>query len=223
MQASFLVAFKQLVPEHTVSIAKGLIKLRIKHFPALFLLCNTVSGFILGTDTALILAWSGFFMSWIFLRFYKLSPSLSSSSTGGSAHVRGDASEAFAFASFFPEPLRAPVAAVSGAVYNALVAVKLCTPFTAEDVEAGNEQAMARGEAGLPSLMNGGGRGVSRGGGKREEAERRRALALKALDQRLHAASTRTSTVPAGSSAASESGSASENQEAKQGRVEGAS
>ena len=30
MQAAFLVAFKQLVPEHTVTIAKGIIKIRVK-------------------------------------------------------------------------------------------------------------------------------------------------------------------------------------------------
>ena len=59
-------------------------------------------------------------------------------------------------------------------------------PFSAEEVETSNVQATARGEGGLPSLLNQEGR---RGGsGKREEAERRRALALKALDQRLHAA-----------------------------------
>ena len=30
LQAGFLVAFKQLVPEHTVTIAKGLIQIRVK-------------------------------------------------------------------------------------------------------------------------------------------------------------------------------------------------
>jgi membrane associated rhomboid family serine protease len=30
LQAGFLVAFKQLVPEHTVTIAKGMIKIRVK-------------------------------------------------------------------------------------------------------------------------------------------------------------------------------------------------
>jgi hypothetical protein len=54
---------------------------------------------------------------------------------------------------------------------------------------SGNEQAAARGEAGLPHLLNNAARG-GRGSGKREEAERRRALALKALDQRLSAASS---------------------------------
>ena len=81
-----------------------------------------------------------------------------------------------------------PIAAVADGVYNALVAIKIIKPFSAEEVETGNVQATARGEGGLPSLLNQGGRGGGRGGGKREEAERRRALALKALDQRLNAA-----------------------------------
>ena len=56
IQAGFLVSFKQLVPEHTVAIAKGLVRMRVKHFPAIFLLTNTVSGIILGTETAMFLA-----------------------------------------------------------------------------------------------------------------------------------------------------------------------
>ena len=81
---------------------------------------------------------------------------------------------------------------MADSVYNALVALHVCTPFSAEDIESGNEQATARGEGGLPSLLEPGGR--RGGGGKREEAERRRALALKVLDQRLHAATTNRST-----------------------------
>lgn len=186
LQGAFLVAFKQLVPEHTVTILKGVIKIRVKHFPAIFLAANTISGFILGTDTALVLAWAGFFTSWTYLRFYKKQADLSSTSTGGNV-IKGDASETFAFAYFWPDIIQPPIAAVADAVYNTLVALHILTPFSAEEVETSNVQATARGEGGLPSLLNQGGRKMG-GGGKREEAERRRALALKALDQRLHAA-----------------------------------
>ncbi|TKA80294.1 hypothetical protein B0A49_01585 [Cryomyces minteri] len=175
IQGAFLVAFKQLVPEHTIAVFRGLIRMRVKHFPALFLLANTLSGVVFGTDTALFLAWYGVLTSWIYLRFYRTTPS---GGDGGPA-LRGDASETFAFAHFFPEPLQT------------LVTLRICSPFSDEDVDAGNEQASARAEGGLPNLMNPRG---GRGGGRREEAERRRALALKALDQRLGAA--------AGSSAA---------------------
>ena len=107
--------------------------------------------------------------------------------------TKGDASETFTFASFWPDVVQPPIAAVADGLYNALVAVRIVTPFSAEDVETSNVQATARGEGGLPSILNQNGRR----GGKREEAERRRALALKALDLRLHAATANKQAVPA--------------------------
>ena len=200
LQATFLVAFKQMVPEHTVKVLKGLIKMRVKHFVAFFLLVNTLSGFILGTDTAAVLAWLGVLTSWTYLRFYKRQPDLSTTNTGGQG-LRGDASETFAFAMFFPDVVQPAVSAVCDQIYYFLVNIQVCTPFSSEDIESGNQQAVARGEAGLPSLLNNAGRG--RGMGKREEAERRRALALKALDQRLSVASTSKAVPPPATSAPS--------------------
>ncbi|MCJ1389624.1 hypothetical protein MMC18_002481 [Xylographa bjoerkii] len=185
LQAAFLVAFKQMVPEHTVTILKGVIKIRVKHFPAIFLTANTISGVVFGTHTAAVLSWLGFLTSWTYLRFYKRQPDLSGTNTGGTT-LRGDASETFAFAYFWPDIVHGPVAAVTDGIFGLLVAAKICVPFSAEDIQTSNDQANARGEAGLPSLMNQASR--RGGGGKREEAERRRALALKALDQRLQAA-----------------------------------
>ncbi|KAF2130805.1 cytochrome c oxidase subunit I [Dothidotthia symphoricarpi CBS 119687] len=196
IQAGFLVSFKQLVPEHTVAIAKGLIRMRVKHFPAIFLLANTISGLVLGTETAMFLAWFGFMTAWVYLRFYRISPSLSSAATGDGSVIRGDASDTFAFAHFFPEPIQTPVAVLADQVYNILVSINICTAFSTHDIDTGNEQASARAEGGLPSIMNPNSRG-GRGGGTRAEAERRRALALKALDQRLHAAAARPAPAPA--------------------------
>lgn len=185
LQAAFLVAFKQLVPEHTVSIYR-IVKIRVKHFPAIFLLLNTVSGIVLGTDTALLLAWYGLITTWIYLRFFKYQPVLGPST--GSLQVRGDASETFAFATFFPNMLQPPIAAVCDQIYIFFCNVKVIKPFSDEAIASSNEQAAVRGEGGLPTLMNQnrGARPMS----KREEAERRRALALKALDERLNAASS---------------------------------
>lgn len=195
IQAAFLVAFKQLVPEHTVTILRGVVKIRVKHFPAIFLIANTISGAVFFTDTAAILSWLGFLTSWTYLRFYKRQPDLASTNTGGGT-LRGDASETFAFAYFWPDVVHGPVAALADGIYDMLVSLKVCTPFSAEEIESSNEQANARGEGGLPSLMNPSGR--RGGGGKREEAERRRALALKALDQRLQAATaSRQQSAPA--------------------------
>lgn len=162
--------------------------MRVKHFPALFLLLNTLSGIILGTDTAAWLGWLGLLTSWTYLRFYKRQPDLTGASTSGQG-IRGDASETFAFACLFPDVVQPPIAFVADQIYNFLVAVKILTPFSEDDIASGNQQVLARGEAGLPTLMNSHRGGGIRGSAKREEAERRRALALKALDQRLQAAS----------------------------------
>lgn len=187
IQASFLVAFKQLVPEHTVAIFKGLVKMRVKHFPALFLLLNTLSGLVAGTDTAAVLAWLGILSSWTYLRFYKRQPNLTGTSTTDLG-IKGDASDTFAFACLFPDVMQPPIAFVADQIYTLLVAVRILTPFSEDEIASGNQQVLARGEAGLPTLLSNQRGGGSRGSGKREEAERRRALALKALDQRLQAA-----------------------------------
>ena len=196
-QAAFLVAFKQLVPEHTVSIYKGMIKMRVKHFPAVFLTLNTLSGLVLGTDSALFLAWYGLITTWTYLRFYKSQPDMSGTATDGRG-LKGDASETFGFATFFPNVIQPPVAASCNQIYILLCNLKLCTPFSDEDIATGNEQAAARGESGLPSFNKARG---TKGMTKREEAERRRALALKALDERLAAAANRAPVQPTSTSA----------------------
>lgn len=166
--------------------------MRVKHFPAIFLLANTLSAIVLGTETAMFLAYFGFMTAWVYLRFYRRTPSLSSAATGDASVIKGDASDTFAFAHFFPEPLQTPIGHFADGVYNVLISLGVCTPFSTQDIDAGNDQATARAEGGLPSIMNST-RGT-RGGATRAEAERRRALALKALDQRLHAAAARTAT-----------------------------
>ncbi|THV98573.1 DUF1751-domain-containing protein [Aureobasidium pullulans] len=186
LEAAFLVAFKQLVPEHTVSLFRATIRIRVKHFPAVFVLLNSLSGPLLGTDTAFFLSWLGFLTSWIYLRFYRVAPSLATTATGEDAVIKGDASDTFAFSHFFPDPVQVVLDPLTDSIYKTMVALKLCAPFSEDAIDQSNEQASARAEGGLPSIMTGGRGG--RAGGRREEAERRRALALKALDQRLNAA-----------------------------------
>lgn len=177
LQAAFLVAFKNLVPEHTVSLYKGLVKVRVKHFPFIFLVLNTISGIVFGTDTALLLGWYGLITTFVYLRFFKYQPDLG---------TRGDASETFAFATFFPNIAQPAIGAVCDQIYLICCRLKILKPFSDEAIASGNEQATAR-EGGLPTAMS-----HARGArlmSKQEEAERRRQLALKALDERLNAAS----------------------------------
>ncbi|KAK9240323.1 eukaryotic integral membrane protein-domain-containing protein [Lipomyces kononenkoae] len=207
LQSAFLVAFKQLVPEHTVILFRGIIKIRVKHFPALFLLINTVFG-LLGAHVTALLTWSGFFTSWVYLRFYRISnvssgvefyssssilpppvtanglssPSTAAVGVSGSPHsphhlatTRGDASDTFSMANFFPDAIAPAVSFVGDRFFSVLVKLHICVPFSQEDIEASNVrngQFRQRAVAPLP-------------GSVRAEAERRRALALQALDQRL--------------------------------------
>jgi len=187
LSAAFLVSLKQLVPEHTVSLFNSLLRIRIKHFPALFVLANMLSGPLLGTDTATWLAMFGFLTGWLYLRFYRISDiGATGAATGGEGgRMQGDPSETFSFVSFFPDIFHPILAPICDSVYDSLVQLKLCTPLSDSAIETATENAASRSEGGLPSIMTPSGGG---GGGKRAEAERRRALALKALDQRLNAA-----------------------------------
>jgi hypothetical protein len=147
------------------------------------------------------LAQYAFITSWTYLRFYKTAfPDLE---TNQSASLRGDASETFAFAEFFPDPIRAPVATLSDAVYSTLLTLHICTPFSADDVSASRGDPYRQSRNGAP-------------GSSRAETERRRALALKELDQRLTAMSSQpsnmlgeTNYVPEGETAGEKEGKGS--------------
>lgn len=180
IQISFLVAFSQLVPAHTVTLFRGIASVRVPRFPIVYIgLITFLSMTPLLPRSAFWLSIFGFLTSWTYLRFYKtVFPDLDSSQP---TSLRGDASETFAFAEFFPAPVKPFVATVSNQIFELLVAVRICTPFSAADVSA------ARGENVLQRRAP---------GGARAEAERRRAIALKALDQRLSAASANAPRAP---------------------------
>jgi hypothetical protein len=173
VQMAFLVAFSQLVPAHTVTLFRGILSMRVPRFPLVYIGIVTVLSLTpLLSSASFWLAIFSFLTSWTYLRFYKtVFPDLDSSQPSS---LRGDASETFAFAEFFPEPAKPVVAAFADQVFAVLVSMRVCTPFSQADMAA------ARGENSLQ-------RGTP--GSARAEAERRRAIALRALDQRLNAAS----------------------------------
>ena len=194
VESALLVALKQLVPEHTVSLFRGVISMRVKHFPSIFILANMLSGPLLGTDTAFWLSLTGFVVSWVYLRFYKRTEVMGGSGEGEGSTMRGDASDTFAFVAFFPDALHPIISPISDGIYSILVQLKLCTPFSEEAIETSNQSR----SDGLPNIMNA---RPGAAGGRRAEAERRRALALKALDQRLNAAAA-TRAAPASAAGA---------------------
>ncbi|KAK9829700.1 hypothetical protein WJX72_007428 [[Myrmecia] bisecta] len=104
--AGCLVAIKQIMPDSEVTLLVVL-KFRAKHLPALFLLSaagasvmlkqviNTVPFVVFGT-----------YVAWLYLRFFQIKPETS---------LKGDPSNEFRFATFFPEFLQPAVDKVAGA------------------------------------------------------------------------------------------------------------
>jgi hypothetical protein len=156
---SLLVSFTQVIPEHQVQIL-GFIKARVKRLPMAYLTFSTIMT-LFGFQSPYILIQFGWFVSWIYLRFYKRS--VGDSLGGGVSY--GDRSETFALTSWFPPFLHTPLSMLGNTVYKLATRFHLLPTSVPHDIESG-------GYSQVP-------------GGARAEAERRRALALKALDQRL--------------------------------------
>lgn len=198
LQLAFLVALKQLVPEHSIVLFRGLFTVKVKHLVMPVLVFYTLLGAIRGVEITL-LAWYGFFTAWVYLRFYRITyvdpllPTTVSATAGDASlsatatdadktRIRGDASEVFALNTFFyPRPVRESVHALSRLVFKSLVAIRVCTPFDQEEVEQGNIRASLR--------TNGPRAAAATAAGNKSaaeaDAERRRAYALKVLEERL--------------------------------------
>ncbi|KAG0007129.1 hypothetical protein BGZ65_005278 [Modicella reniformis] len=115
--AGFLVGFKQLVPEHLITLW-GIISVRVKTLPMLFALSMFINSLITRSQIQLMMAVYGLFISWIYSRFFKVQDG-----------IRGDRSETFSFASFFPEAAQPPVKALSNIVFGILVRLRVCSPL----------------------------------------------------------------------------------------------
>ncbi|BGP15462.1 hypothetical protein JCM10213v2_003441 [Rhodosporidiobolus nylandii] len=166
LQVGFLVAFTQLIPEHQVQLF-GVVKVRVKSLPMAYVTVSNVFCLI-GMQSPWILIQFGWLVSWFYLRFIKWSES---------GDFRGDRSETFAFASWFPPFVQPYVTKLSTFVFGLALRFRLIAPWT--DIESG--LGSSTGAGGYQQVP----------GGQRAEAERRRQLALEALDRRM--ASTPTS------------------------------
>ncbi|CAG8493320.1 2199_t:CDS:2 [Cetraspora pellucida] len=97
--------------------------------------------------------------------------------------LRGDRSETFSIASFFPEFMQPPIKIISKLVFNILVLLRCCKPIKRRRFAFDLESSLHVNASPMP-------------GSARAEAERRRALALKALDKRLHSTNNKPSYGP---------------------------
>jgi len=157
LQIAVLVAFRQIIPEHQVQLF-GVLKARVKTLPMSYVTFSTVMC-IIGFQCPFIVIQFGWLVSYIWLRFYKKNVG---DLSGGPLY--GDKSETFAFVTWFPPLIHRPITLLGNTAHQIASRFHLI-PSSGADMESG-------GYAQLP-------------GGARAEAERRRAMALKALDQRL--------------------------------------
>jgi hypothetical protein len=130
----------------------------------------------LGTYASSLLSHIAFLVSWIYLRFYKLNTLDSlptSSNSSPSTILRGDASETFSFASFFPDKIQPPISAAGTIVFNLLLKVGICRPWSQGEVELSNARAEQR-DGGAAYTLGSASRTPAPPGSTRAEAERRR-------------------------------------------------
>ncbi|KAJ1862130.1 hypothetical protein LPJ73_000840 [Coemansia sp. RSA 2703] len=176
--SGFTVGLKQLAPDYTVKVFRGALALRVNDLPGLYTLVFPILFTLLGQPGGVLLVNLGFFVAFVFLRFYRRSGS-----------VRGDRSAAFAFCSFFPEFAQPVVRRISDVVYRVAVACGLITSeegYLQQDVGLGSLDVRVEGPAQFADLEEVVAEDQPAEGLAAEaEAERRRALATKVLDMRL--------------------------------------
>ncbi|KAG7561833.1 hypothetical protein FFLO_02734 [Filobasidium floriforme] len=157
----YLVAYTQLIPEHQVQIF-GRLKIRVKNTPGIALLASNILTLVHSFQPWILIQF-GFIVAFWYLRFFQVH---------AESDIRGDRSETFAFIYWFPPPVRPYTGYIGNVVFNLAVKFKLVQPWDGPQTGA---YAM------LPTSGSGG----AGGAGTRAEAERRRALALQALDARV--------------------------------------
>jgi len=156
--AGFTVAIKQLNPEQEIKLFGFTFPLRAKSLPVTVMLVNLVCYFLHAP-------FGSFRESILFLFFGMYISWLYLRFFQVKADIIGDMNEAFSFASFFPDTLKPPMIILSNIVHS----LCCCFRFASASV--------------LPGIN--GGPFVIPTEGVDLDAERRRARALRALDQRL--------------------------------------
>ncbi|RXW24039.1 hypothetical protein EST38_g1847 [Candolleomyces aberdarensis] len=146
LQIGLLVAYTQLIPEHNIQLF-GVIKVKVKTMPMAYLTLSTILC-IVGFQNPWILIQFGWFVSWVYLRFYKKT---TVDSINGVTY--GDRSDTFSLVSWFPPFMHGPLTILGNTVHSLANRFHLI-PTSSSDIEGG---AYAQ----VP-------------GGARAEAERRR-------------------------------------------------
>lgn len=150
-----LVALKQTMGDTVVLTVP---QVRMKDVPMMGLLLVAILRLTTLLSSSLLASYGyGVLSSWVYLRFYQKH-----------SRGRGDMSDHFAFATFFPEIFQPLVSMVANVIYSVLVKIRIC------------KKTVKRYDVGAPSSIT-----ISLPGTDPQDAERRRQLALKALNERL--------------------------------------
>jgi len=160
LMGGFLVVFKQLLPEQAFEL--GPIRIRAKDGPLIIIAVFFVLYFLgLTRFTELLCCTFGVYTAWIYLRFFQIRDG-----------IKGDRSETFQFASFFPTRLRPLAVTLSTIVFRLLVLLSICKRIAPDPDQ---EQKGFQYTKPTSSLI----------GNEPYDAERRRNLAAAALEARL--------------------------------------
>uniref|UniRef100_A0A8C5PXH1 Transmembrane protein 115 n=1 Tax=Leptobrachium leishanense TaxID=445787 RepID=A0A8C5PXH1_9ANUR len=158
---AILVAHKQTVGDGQLETRQWM-----QALPQLVLVALTLLSVVSLVPSRMLVGYAiGMLSGWVYLRFYQRH-----------SRGRGDMSDHFSFASFFPGPVQPAAALLGKLTHAALVRLRLCPP------------AVKRYDVGAPSSIT-----ISLPGTDPQDAERRRQLALKALNERLKRVEDQTS------------------------------
>uniref|UniRef100_A0A7S3Z0Y4 Rhomboid-like protein n=1 Tax=Lotharella globosa TaxID=91324 RepID=A0A7S3Z0Y4_9EUKA len=167
--AAFGVALKQLAPNQ--NCVASFDKIKFKHLPAIVIACAVVCyGLGVTQFKDLLLVVFGTYYGWLYLRYFMPYP--------GNA-IRGDSSEEFAFKTLWPGPLR-PIGAMFGNItFGCCEMCGFCKVVDGPVAEELPRTAIPSTSIPIPEVPD----TVSEA--ERKQSERRRALAVKAINERI--------------------------------------
>lgn len=170
----FLVALKQLIPEHNIVLFQGVLLVRVKQLAFIVMCICAVWSLVFRTLYPIVPFIGAFFTAYTYLRFYQQSTadSILPIAGGSDANVLiGDALDTFRIVEFFPSQLRPYLAPVTDGIYDVAVLAGIVSPFNDDDIEQSNIRAQRRHE-GHKLAAN-------------AVAERRRQVALQVIEDRI--------------------------------------
>lgn len=172
---AFLVAMKQLIPEHNLVLFQGILLVRVKQLAVIFMVLAFLWSLVTQSLYPFIPYMGAFLTAYLYLRFFQQSTADSILPIGGSSDTNvliGDALDTFALVQFFPAQVRGYLSPVFDAIYEVSVLAGLVSPFNDEDIEQLNLRVQKR-QQGQKLVAN-------------SVAERRRQVALQVIEDRIN-------------------------------------